>query len=152
MVFSRIESVVFYTCTILFVLLLGFIFYRVIVVIWHKLCLLFRGPAVGGQHNHRASQTDRVMELFNQRPQIRDILASRVAESALVTNSGNSAICTNPSVLGDDPSSTGQQLPPAYDSLSLHSLGPPPSYHSQMDTDSITTQSASQNTKKGQEL
>jgi len=123
MVFNRIESVVFYTCTILFVLLLGFIFYRVIVVIWHKLCLLFRPAGVVGNGNSSAS-SDRVMELLHQRPQIRNILANRVAEAS------TSRVSQKPM----DNAGDTRSLPPSYDSLSLHS-GPPPSYHSDIEID-----------------
>ena len=127
MVFNRIESVVFYTCTILFVLLLGFIFYRVIVVIWQKLCLLFdrlgwNCCCCAGANTSGAS-SDRVMELLHQRPQIRDILAHRVAEAS------TSRVSQKPMDSVDN-----RSLPPSYDSLSLHS-GPPPSYHSDIDID-----------------
>ena len=103
MAFSRIESVVFYTCTILFGLMVFFIFYRAFVFAWRKLCQRFQ------RNEQRTSQEQRAMELL-QRPQIRDILATRMAAN----------VSQKPQV---------DALPPPYDSLSIHS-GPPPSYHS----------------------
>merc|ERR1712226_1736897 len=120
---------------------LGFIFYRVIWVIWRKICLLFRSEPVRSEERggRGRGSTDRVMEMLSQRPQILDILASRwqaqrqeSSHSQEQQDEHDSRADRQPKPPDREPSFDPNMQPPAYDTLSLHS-GPPPSYHSDID-------------------
>ena len=154
MQFTRIESIVLYTCSVLFSLLLFFIFYRVFLIAWRRFLLKVRPQSL---EPPGARQERRVQELL-QRPSLRNLLASRaefVQERQMRQNA--SEVRREPEVSQDPdgrntkvtfsennnsdlpiansisvPQYSSMQdtvLPPAYDTLSVHS-GPPPSYHS----------------------
>lgn len=154
MQFTRTESIVLYTCSVLFTFLLFFIFYRVFLIAWKRFLLKIRPQSL---EPPRARQERRVQELL-QRPSLRNLLASRaefVQERQQRQNTSevqrevevsqdpdgrntkvhfsinnNSNISSVNDVTIPQYSSTGDTvLPPPYDTLSVHS-GPPPSYHS----------------------
>ena len=154
MQFTRIESIVLYTCSVLFSLLLFFIFYRVFLIAWRRFLLKVRPQSL---EPPGARQERRVQELL-QRPSLRNLLASRAefVQERQMQQSANE-VRREPEVSQDPdgrntkvtfsennnsdlpianaisvPQYSSMQdtvLPPAYDTLSVHS-GPPPSYHS----------------------
>ena len=154
MQFTRIESIVLYTCSVLFSLLLFFIFYRVFLIAWRRFLLKVRPQSL---EPPGARQERRVQELL-QRPSLRNLLASRAefVQERQMRQSANE-VRREPEVSQDPdgrntkvtfsennnsdlpianaisvPQYSSMQdtvLPPAYDTLSVHS-GPPPSYHS----------------------
>ena len=154
MQFTRIESIVLYTCSVLFSLLLFFIFYRVFLIAWRRFLLKIRPQSL---EPPSARQERRVQELL-QRPSLRNLLASRAefvqerqrrqnenqirreAEVSQVPDGritkvnfrevNNSEISSENVTSIPSYSSTDNTIPPPpYDTLSIHS-GPPPSYHS----------------------
>ena len=160
--FTRIESVILYTCSVLFSILIFYIFYRVILIAWKRLLLKIR-PQSSEPPDSR--QDRRIRELL-QRPSLRNLLASRaefvqerqrrqnaaeirrIAADGVVsqtpsgrvtkedTNENNNlSISLENTVPGLSEYSTTDKIapPPPYDSISMYS-GPPPSYHSDDNT------------------
>ena len=154
MQFTRIESIVLYTCSVLFSLLLFFIFYRVFLIAWRRFLLKIRPQSL---EPPSARQERRVQELL-QRPSLRNLLASRAefvqerqrrqnenqirreAEVSQVPdgrvtkvnfreNNNSEILSENVTSIPSYSSTDNTVLPPPYDTLSIHS-GPPPSYHS----------------------
>ena len=156
--FSRTESIVLYTCSALFSLMIFFIFYRVFLIAWRRFLLKVRPESLEPSD---ARQERRVRELL-QRPSLRDLLASRAEfvqerqkrqnEAELkrelasdvvsrapdgrrtkvqINENKNTNISQDGTIhfSGDHSVQNQPVLPPPYDSLSVYS-GPPPSYHS----------------------
>ena len=154
--FTRTENVILYTCTILFGIMLFYVFYRVFQIAWRKLLALLRPPSLDPQETR---QERRVRELL-QRPTLRDLLATRAEfvqdrqrrhdsddvrrlAAAVSQKPGGGDDTCDINVNGDrrslNANTTSNECgltdgcslpPPAYDSLSMHS-GPPPSYYSE---------------------
>ena len=163
MSFTRTESVILYTCSVLFSFMVFFIFYRVLLIAWKRLMLRIRPQSL---EQESSRQERRVRELL-QRPSLRNLLASRAefvqerqqrrqnvsemqreaAEDAVsqapdgrrskvqINESNNTSISQDGTIqYSSDYSESHQTIaPPPYDSLSIHS-GPPPSYHSDDNT------------------
>ena len=159
MKFTRIESIVLYTCSALFSLLIFFIFYRVFLIAWRRFLLRIRPESLDPPDSR---QDRRVRELL-QRPSLRNLLASRaefvqererrhnateIPREAIISQTpggrsnkehisenNNSAISTENNILSPGEYSVTDHtiFPPPYDTLSIHS-GPPPSYHSDDNT------------------
>ena len=154
MQFTRIESIVLYTCSALFAILLFFIFYRVFLIAWKRFLLKVRPQSLEPPDTR---QERRVRELL-ERPSLRNLLASRAEfveerqrrrdahevrleetvsqapdgsrNKGVRFENNNSHIPSANAISIPQYSSTDNAvLPPAYDTLSVYS-GPPPSYHS----------------------
>ena len=154
MQFTRIESIVLYTCSVLFSFLLFFIFYRVFLIAWRRFLLKVRPQSLEPPDTR---QERRVRELL-QRPSLRNLLASRaefveerqrrrdaneVRREEIVSqapdgshtkeirgeNNNSNIPSANAISIPQYSSTDNTALPPAYDTLSMYS-GPPPSYHS----------------------
>ena len=159
MKFTRIESIVLYTSSALFSLLIFFIFYRVFLIAWKRLLLRIRPQSLDPPDTR---QDRRVRELL-QRPSLRNLLASRAEfvqererrQNAIalpveavvsqtpggrsnkenISENNNSAISTDNNIQspGEYSVTNNTLSPPPYDTLSIYS-GPPPSYHSDDNT------------------
>ena len=159
MQFTRIESIVLYTCSVLFSLLVFFIFYRVFLIAWRRFLLKIRPQSLDPPDTR---QDRRVRELL-QRPSLRNLLASRAEFVQERERRQNAAGLPREAIISQAPSGRTSKVhfsehnnvagspesniectgefavtdntifPPPYDTLSVYS-GPPPSYHSDDNT------------------
>lgn len=131
MAFGRIESVILYTCAIIFLIVILALFYRLCTITVHKLQAQYFPDRV-----RRNTRERRVQQLL-ARPGLMRTLATRIRTEAereaereareAAANASPPPPCRTP-VVRFSP----EMAPPAYDTLSTYS-GPPPSYHSDIE-------------------
>lgn len=134
MTFGRIESIILYTCTIIFLFVILAILYRLCTITIHKI------QAQYFPERARPSSRERRVQQLLARPGLMRTLASRIRTEAEreAEREARAAAAANPSPPPPARPSVVRFCPemappPAYDTLSTYS-GPPPSYHSDIET------------------
>ena len=139
MLFSRTESVILISCSILFGCFLLYLLYRLCLVTFTRI----NYKMSGGRARPKSSREQRVADLL-ARPGVRRVLTSRMSNSMLSPEPRRpppncDRISETPSRIrfgiSEDPlPETRIENPPPYEddtNVSVYS-GPPPSYHSKM--------------------